>query len=216
MMFYSRSAAAMWDQSYTRRFWQGVKAPKFRISLNKAFEYVALYGPNLMWDVPHRTVEPIKSLELPGIPEQLLMMQQQERQGNTIVSKLSEGWLNYTPRELPGGGSGNAKRTGADRRAGEGPGRDVAERLSLPRQRPQDHRLLPRVPEDLLIDPDFKTLQKAKWIALRHLDTVDDLVERFPGLKREQFKNGGGLESSWHYGETKGKDDGGVSDRKSG
>jgi hypothetical protein len=41
-------------------------------------------------------------------------------------------------------------------------------------------------------------------------------VERFPGLKREQFKNAGGLESSWHYGETKGKDDGGVSDRKSG
>jgi hypothetical protein len=180
MMFYSRSAAAMWDQSYTRRFWQGVKAPKFRISLNKAFEYVALYGPNLMWDVPHRTVEPIKSLELPGIPEQLLMMQQQERQGNEIVSKLSEGWLNYTPRELPGGGLETQNELALIDALVKGRAVMWPRVYHFPDSDRKITGCFRESPEDLLIDPDFKTLQKAKWIALRHLDTVDDLSSASP------------------------------------
>src|SRR5687767_2055131 len=55
LMFYGRSAAAMWDPLYSKKFWKGVKAPRFRITINKAFEYVAVFGPNLIWDVPHRT-----------------------------------------------------------------------------------------------------------------------------------------------------------------
>ena len=51
VMFYSRSAAAMWDSTYTRKFWRNVKAPKFRITINKAFELVAVFGPSLLWDV---------------------------------------------------------------------------------------------------------------------------------------------------------------------
>ena len=38
MMFYSRSAAAMWDNNYSKKFWKGVPSPKFRITINKAYE----------------------------------------------------------------------------------------------------------------------------------------------------------------------------------
>jgi len=56
---------AMWDATYTRKVWQGVTPPRFRITINKAFEYVAVYGPNLFWEVPHRTVESKKPLDIP-------------------------------------------------------------------------------------------------------------------------------------------------------
>ena len=41
LMFYNSSAAAMWDPAYSKKFWTGIKAPKFRITINKAFELVA-------------------------------------------------------------------------------------------------------------------------------------------------------------------------------
>jgi hypothetical protein len=41
MMFYSKSAAAMWDPTYAKKFWKGVKPPKFQITINKAFEPIA-------------------------------------------------------------------------------------------------------------------------------------------------------------------------------
>ena len=65
LMFYSKSAAAMWDAGYSKKFWKGVQEPRFRVTINKAFELIAIFGPNLLWEVPHRTVEPKKPLEIP-------------------------------------------------------------------------------------------------------------------------------------------------------
>lgn len=213
MMFYSRSAAAMWDMDYTRKFWRGVKAPKFRISLNKAFEYVALYGPNLMWDVPYRTASPQKPLELPEIPPELEQIRQQEFSQNKIVGALVQGWLNYTPRET---------------------GLEVENELALIdalvkgrgvhwpnlKRFPDSERIITQCsrkpPEDLIIDPDFKTVRQAKWIALRHIDTIDDFCERFPGISREQAKGAAGIESTWHYGATLSRDDKALDDRRAG
>jgi hypothetical protein len=79
-MFYSKSAAAMWNPQYERKFWRGVKAPKFRISLNKAFEFVAIFAPNLMWDVPFRNVEPKRMLRLPDEMMQYLAGAEQQMQ----------------------------------------------------------------------------------------------------------------------------------------
>jgi hypothetical protein len=216
MMFYSRSAAAMWDMGYSRKFWRGVKAPKFRISLNKAFEFVALYGPNLMWDVPHRTATPQKPLELPDLPPQFEQIRQQEFSQNRIVGALMQGWLNYTPRETPGGGLETQNELALIDALVKGRGVLWPSVYQFDGSQRKITGCFRQAPEDVLVDPDFKTVQQAKWIALRHLDTVDDLLARFPGLKREQFQGGKGLESAWHYGESKGKDDKGVSDRKAG
>lgn len=111
LMFYSKSASAMWDPLYTKKFWRGVKAPKFRVTINKAFEFTAVYLPNLLWDVPHRTVTPKKLLELPqdAFPDPqmyqaVMQMAAQESSKDKVVAQLLTGWLNYTPREMPGNG----------------------------------------------------------------------------------------------------------------
>ena len=78
MMFYSNSAQAMWDPEYSKKFWKNVKLPRFRITINKAFELVAVFGPNLMWERPHRTVNPKRIVDLP--PELFGEMYQQVQQ----------------------------------------------------------------------------------------------------------------------------------------
>lgn len=65
MMFYSQSAKAMWDTDYSKKFWSNVDLPKFRITINKAFEMVSIFGPNLFWEVPHRTVESKRPMAIP-------------------------------------------------------------------------------------------------------------------------------------------------------
>jgi len=65
LMFYSNSAQAMWDPEYSKKFWKNVKLPRFRITINKSFELVAIFAPNLMWETPHRSVNSKKALFLP-------------------------------------------------------------------------------------------------------------------------------------------------------
>lgn len=79
MMFYARSAQAMWDPRYTKKFWKGVKAPKFQVTINKAFELVAIYGPHLFWEVPHRTVEAKRGSMPPDLLQSYIQEQVQQQ-----------------------------------------------------------------------------------------------------------------------------------------
>jgi len=65
MLFYSKSAAALFDPAYARKFWPGNVKPRFRVNINLAYEYVAIRLPELLWENPHRQVEPKKMIELP-------------------------------------------------------------------------------------------------------------------------------------------------------
>lgn len=60
LAFYSKSYDFMWDARVpdAMRLWTGKLAPKFRITINKAFELVALYGPVMYAKNPVRTVTP--------------------------------------------------------------------------------------------------------------------------------------------------------------
>lgn len=214
MMFYSKSAAAMWNPNYEKKFWRNVKAPKFRITLNKAFEFVAVFGPNLLWDVPHRTVEPKRKLELP--PEflqslqqdpqamQMLQMmipaQQKSEATDGLVAYLMQTWLNYTPREQPKGGLiGQSELAVLDALI---KGRGIT--MTQPYKMPNSSQVLTgsfrERPEDLLIDPDFNTLDDARWIALKRVTPHWELERRFD-LPKDSLKNRASLESNWNYGE---------------
>ena len=214
-MFFSKSAAAMWDPSYEKKFWRGVKAPKFRISLNLAFEMVAVFGPNLLWDVPHRTVEPKRQLELPqdflqfaqqdqqlAMAMQMLMpMQQQSEASDKLVAHLVQLWLNYTPREQPKGGLvGQSELCVVDALV---KGRGIL--WAKPYRMPQSQQTLTgsfrESPDNLLIDPDFKSIDDAKWIAVKRVDPHWALERRFQ-LPHDSLKGRASLESSWTYGET--------------
>lgn len=225
-MFYAKSAAAMWDQDYQRKFWSNVKAPKFRMTMNKAFEFVAVFGPNLMWDTPHRTAKQRKRLEIPeelfaGDPQGQQIFQQLQETGQSeqvrgdMVAHLMESWLNYTPGEMPGGGlMGQSKLAVIDALV-KGRGCLWLKPYTYPGSGRQLTGAFRHPPEDLFIDPDFKSLNDAKWIALRHVEAHWEVERRFE-LPHGSLKNKAALESSYHYGEMRGTMDGGVCDRVSG
>src|SRR4030067_1681005 len=67
-MFFAGSTGFLWDPKYKNKFWSvddGAIKPKFQITLAKAFELVAIFGPALYWNSPVRTAYPKKSLEIP-------------------------------------------------------------------------------------------------------------------------------------------------------
>lgn len=221
LMFYGRSAAAMWDPVYSKKFWKGVKSPRFRISINKAFEYVAVYGPNLIWDVPHRQVTSKKLLELPpelfSDPQQHQALQQQiarESGGDKVVSHLLDGWLNYTPKEMPGGGLSAHNEMAVLDAMLKGAGCLWPALYNMPASERSLTGCFYKKSEDLIFDPDFTTATECKWIALRHTEPYWEVERRFK-LPSGSLKNKATLESSWHYNEMKGTENSGQ-ERKAG
>jgi len=218
LMFYGRSAAAMWDPVYSKKFWKGVKSPRFRITINKAFEYVAVFGPNLIWDVPHRTVTSKKILELPQElfpdPQQYQAIQQQiagESVADKVVGHLLDGWLNYTPRET--GLEANNELAVLDAML-KGAGTLWPSLLTMPASERTLTQCRYEKPEDLIFDPDFTRANDCKWIALRHIQPYWEVERRFK-LPTNSLKNKATLESSWHYNEMKGTENSGQ-ERKAG
>lgn len=222
LMFYSKSAAGMWDPLYVRKFWRGIKAPRFRININKAFEFIAVYAPNLLWDIPHRTVTPKKLLELPPelFPdEQVQQAVMQQLQGDSVkdkvVAHLLENVLNYLPREMPG----NGMEWHNERAVLDAMLKGAGCLWSRPYSFPTSDRTLVgsfyEPPDDLIFDPDFKTSHECKWIALRHTQAHWQVERRF-GLPPGSLKNRATLESSWHYSELVSQADQGMGDRKGG
>lgn len=226
LMFYGRSAAAMWQPEYAKKFWSGkVKAPRFQITVNKAFELVAIFGPNLLWETPHRTVTPRKPLGLnpeafddPALQmlgQQMMVQQQQFESRDRIAAALMETWLNYTPREVPGGGLvGQSERAVVNALI---KGRGIL--AGRPYTSPGVNKVLTGGfnldPEDLLIDPDAKTLHDAKWVAIKHCEPHWEVEQRFR-LPKNSLKDKSTLESMWQFSELMTTPDAGLGARKSG
>lgn len=226
LMFYSKSAAAMWDPTYSRKFWQNVRAPKFRITINKAFEFVAIFGPNLLWDCPHRTVSPRRreqfSPELfnaePNGQALFEMLSQRDAQELAIskgIASVLQPWLNYTARETPGGGLVGQSAHAVTDSLIKGRGVLWSETYKFPASGRNLVGSFHDDPENLIIDPDFKTLDKAKVI-YRKRTQPHWQVERQFGLPPGSLKNKATLESSYSYGEYHGNDDHGGADRNAG
>ena len=208
MLFYGRSAAAMWDTSIAKKFWTGNITPRFRVSVNLAYEYVAVMLPNLLWENPHRNVQPKASIEVPqemfGEDEesQMMLMQiQREQQQNIGIANLSahmqQDWLNYTAREQPQGLLWHSTMATLDALL---KGRGCL--WTRPHQFPGSQRLVTgcfrEAPENLFIDPDSKTLADAKWIALKHVEPHAQVESRFK-LPKGYLRKRATLESSWAY-----------------
>lgn len=209
-MFYSKSAAAMWKPEYERKFWRGVKAPKFRITLNLAFELVAVFAPNLLWDVPYRNVESKRQLQLPQqflqMAEQnpalqqmlqyMMPMQQQSEGADALVATLLGTWLNYTPHEQPKGGLIGQSEFAVIDALVKGRGVLWSKNFKMPQSDQNLTGSFRESPNNLLIDPDFKSLEDAKWIAMRRVHPHWELERRFR-LPVGSLKNRASLESSW-------------------
>ena len=203
MMFYGRSAAAMWDSNYAKKFWRGNIQPRFRVSINLAYEYVAVMLPNLLWENPHRTVSPkaLPSVDfnLFGADEQMMQQMQMEQailQSNAAAAaSLQQDWLNYTVREQPAGLLWHSTMATMDALL---KGRGCL--WTRPHMFPGSDRLVTgcfrEPPERMYIDPDATSLNDAKWICLVHYDQSYDVERRFK-LKKDSLRNRGTMESSW-------------------
>lgn len=226
IMFYARSAAAMWSPDYARKFWRNVPAPKFQFTVNKAFELVAIYGPNLMWDVPHRSVKPKRMIEYPQdlmmntfgdeqVIQQLMQAQQLDHSKDKAVSYLMECALNYFASEQPHGGlARHSKRCVTDALL---TGRGCT--ITRPYTYHGSNRNLVgsfRIdPKHVLTDPDFPTVGQAKWMAIWHCDPHWEVERRFK-LPLGSMRNRATLESTWGRSEASTQFDRGQMERQQG
>ncbi len=219
MHFFAGSCGFLWDDKYRHKFWQaedGAVQPKFKVTINKAFELVALFGPTLYWRNPNRQANPRKPLELP--PElfgdiQNDPMAAQQYQGMTqslsldaaerkMRAQLMERYLNWTPYEL---GLHRQAELAITEALIKGRG------LLFPRpyQPPGTDRIMVGSwwvsVDDLVIDPDAESMDEAWWIAVRVTEPVWR-IERDRGYKPGTLQPSAQFESANAQGEIRGND----------
>lgn len=111
MQFYDSTAGFMWEDDFNQKHFGGNLAkPKFCITLNKAFEFVSIYGPSLFWRYPARKVFSQRTFqltpELIGDMELFQQLQQQdmlEQSAQESRNNMMESYLNWSQREQPQG-----------------------------------------------------------------------------------------------------------------
>ena len=202
--FYRKSTGFMWEPEFKKKHLDRVERPKFSVTIQKAFELVALFGPYLFWKYPHRKVTPRKTMQFP--PELFMdpanpmweveygMLSQQQQQEDLFAkyrALLMETYLNYSQREQPGGLARDVQFAIHDALI-KGRGCLWVETYSFP----GDSRVLTGSfydsVDNLFIDPDCKDpgLKTAKYIVRKHVSTYWDLERRFK-LPKDSLKNSG-------------------------
>ena len=204
--FYSGAPGFMWSGNYMDRFMggsSGMTTPKFKLTINKAWEFFALMGPMLFWQIADRKVRPYQKMKLdlfplvgqnpdPMLQEQLQMMmdaQATEDARNEMRARVLEHILNYFQREQYGGGIGPHITMAVFEALLKGAGFMSTEHYKFPMS---DKTLVGsfHVPtDDVFVDPDCKDplWTKARWIAIRHQNQFWEVEEHFnlpPGSLR--------------------------------
>lgn len=210
LKFYSAQNGFMWDKDFRNKFMsEGSKAPKFKITIAKAFEFVALVGPTLFWQNPTRelrarkklVVTPDHFLEYGEMAEvayqQFAQQQQMEDAQEDLRRQLVELYLNYTPNEQPNGGLAAQAKLAITETLISGRGCLWAEEYRYPGSDRTLTGLFYDTNRNLLIDPDAKMsdLSDARWIARKHTSPRWEIEKKF-GYKDGALKGRGSLESS--------------------
>lgn len=189
--FFGSSAKAMWEDSFKREFFPSVQTPVFQVNLNKAFELVAVIGPNLYWKNPERQVhsyttpDQLQILQLLGVPldeesAQLVQAQQQQEQmTKNARNSLASLVLDYNMREQPAD-----VKLQNELAINEMMLTGLGLMWSRTRVRPTGDVAVENVygsVDDLLIDPDARKADwsDARWIAVKHCDPVWEVEKKF-------------------------------------
>jgi hypothetical protein len=206
MGFYRGACGFMWDAPFMKKYVGTIMAPTFKITIAKAFELVALFGPTLYWRNPQRVVKPRHSLQMDpamfagidptGALMQHFAQQQAMEQGvDKAVAGMLELYLNYTPTEQPGGGLANHASNAITEALVKGRGCIWPRPYFMPGSERVMTGCFYDSVDNLLIDPDATTLEEAKWIAQRCIQPVWE-VERTFGLPKDSLRGKGSHESA--------------------
>lgn len=221
--FYASACGFMWADKFKGKFWSESCAPKFRLTINKAFELVAQFGPMLYAQNPFRNCTPRKPLELDpslfgnlqadpmAIAVYQMAMQEiaQDSARDKMLSTLFGRVLNYMPGEQPFGGLKENSVTAINRALVTGRGLLWVE----PYRMPGSDRLLTGCFDDrserTLIDPDsvMPDWSDAKWIVRECVHPVWQVAQEY-GLNEEWLKDRAHYESGSSQGERQGAFDG--------
>lgn len=192
--FFSGSVGFMWDDKFKAKYLKNIQAPRFRVTIAKAFELVAIFGPSLFWRYPGRIIKKrevfVPDPELFGDPndpevqqqyQQVLMEAQQEDATRTARNKVMELYLNYSQREQPGGGLKAEGQYAVTEALVKGRGVLWTEAYQFPgSERVLTGSFFDSV-DNLYIDPDSTrpNLADAQWIARKHCEPYWKVERRF-------------------------------------
>lgn len=216
MDFFCASSDFMWSDKNRERYKEVAEmAPRFRMTICKAFELVALFGPVLYHDNPFRGATPREPFFMP--PELMgglqtdpnlmmafqMAMQQQQQQGiaDKTRAELMQRLLNVSPNELPNGGLRWHAQTAITEALIRGRGLLWSE----PHFMPDSDRMLVGSffdsVDNLVIDADAETIDTAWWCAKKCIEPVWK-VERDRQMPKDYLKGVGTIESATAQGES--------------
>src|SRR5215831_314031 len=161
--------------------------PDFKVSINKTFEFVSIFGPALYYENPVRTVKPRVPASIPAdffsdVETWAALMRQEDLRirMDGLRGVLLESYLNWTPREF---GLDRESRLAIDEALIKGRGTLWVELYRPPGSPIKVVKSQWESVDDFLIDPDATGLRDATWIARRRCQPTW-LVERDYGLRR--------------------------------
>lgn len=206
--FYTSDLGFMWEPGFQQKFLKGKMGSRFKITTNKAFEFVAVLGPSLYWKNPQRTVKSRKPqmFERPlfgqmGDPVadqqfQMAMQYQQQRSlEDNARNRLMESYLNYLPIEQTGGGLERHCQRAITEALIKGRSCLWTDKYKKPGSETTLIGSFYDSVDNLFIDPDANSLESAKWIAKRCIHPRWQ-VERDYNLPPGTLKAGTSFESA--------------------
>jgi len=192
--FYRKSSGFMWKDSFRAKFiGDGVPVPRYEVTVNTAFEYVALFKPRLFWANPYRHLTRPTRVQLDfnalsgGDPYAAMAYQQFQMQQSAFDARtdaanaLWEAYLNYTPEALPYGGLSMHAGQAIDEALITGLGLSVPRTYMPSGGQTNVTGCFYQSSRDLVVDPDCVSplWEDAQWIALRHRTPYWELERRF-------------------------------------
>ena len=188
-----------WDEMMGSQYMgPGDRMPdlSFKMHINKAYEYVTIFGPSLYYNNPVRSVKPRAPVQVPGQffadPmqfQQLALAEQQRVAFDGIRAILLEAYLNQTPSRYH---LDIESRQAVDEALVKGMGLLWTELVEPPSGEYRAVTSRFDSVDHLLIDPDARSFKDAKWISRRCVQPTWQ-VERDYGLRPGSLK--GNLES---------------------
>jgi hypothetical protein len=169
--------------------------PIFKMSVNKAFEFVTLFGPALYYQNPVRTVTPRSPLELPMeffpdpyLAQAIYAQQQQELMVDSLRATVVEKYLNWTPIE---GKLADQSRQAIEEALIKGRGCLWTELDTPPGTTFKVVTSQFDTVDNLFVDPDAPSLDKATWIARRCVPSgLAGRAAVRPGPRHDQGEHG--------------------------
>jgi hypothetical protein len=166
----------------------------FKVSVNKTFEFVTIFGPSMYYENPVRTAKPFMPVIIPPdfFPDpsmyQAVMMQENQRiKADGLRGVLLEAVMNWSPNDFK---LSDEARQSIDEALIKGRGCMWTELYRSPSGAVRAVRSFFDSVEALLIDPDAESFDSAKWIARRKGMAVWE-AERLYGLREGSLKGHG-------------------------